>query len=210
MTSRGLLLACAAAIAATAAGFAASASTTLGVDFNYADVGFTGFDIDQFTLGYAFEDRKPTSVVGLGSLESRVFAGDMAVGLWDSAGALLASTTVSLPGSPVGSAPWVFSPITPVALTPGQTYYVGYFGESYYATEVNPISVDPHIKFLHDAWAYGGLAFPSNVAGKFVEHAYFGGNVELSSAATPEPSTWAMMLTGLAALGAALRRRVTA
>jgi hypothetical protein len=207
MTIRGLLLACATAIAASAAGFAASASTTIGVDFTDASVGFRGFDSGQLTVGFAFKDRMATSVVGLGSYDSSLYVGHGTVGLWDRSGNLLASTTVDLTGTPVGSAPWVFSPIAPVALTPGQTYYVGFSGDAYYATEVNPISVDPHIAYRHAAFAFGGFAFPSTFVGAYIDHAYLGPNVELSSAATPEPSTWAMMLIGFGALGGALRGR---
>jgi hypothetical protein len=212
MTVRRLLLGCAAAIAASGAGLAASASTTIGLDFADASVGFRGFDSGEFTVGYAFKDRVATSVVGLGTYDSSLFVGNGTVGLWNSAGNLLASTTVDLTGTPVGIAPWVFSPIAPVALTPGQTYYVGFFGDAYYATQVKPISTDPHINYLHAATSNFGssFSFPSINPGRYIDHAYFGGNIQLSSPATPEPSAWAMMLTGLAALGAALRRRASA
>jgi hypothetical protein len=71
---------------------------------------------------------------------------------------------------------------------------------------VNPVVIDPRIAYNHNAWTTGGLAIPLRASPSFAEHAFYGGNVLLSS--VPEPSTWAMMGIGFAGLGAvAVRRR---
>jgi hypothetical protein len=120
---------------------------------------------------------------------------------------LFASAFVSNSSSEVGSAPWLFSPITPVKLVAGQTYVVGGQGGAEYTGLIGDASADPRISFGIDLYSdvIGGANSPlveptnSEALGPN-EDSWFGGNIELST--VPEPSTWAMMLLGFAGLGA--------
>jgi hypothetical protein len=182
----------------------AASAASLGVDFLPGAIGGTSPGTGH-TFGYKFTDVTTADVVGLGAWDSGL-TGSVEVGLWDSSGALLASTAVNSAGTPVGNAPWVFSSIAPVKLTAGDTYYVGAVAPNAFA--VNPISVDPHISNIVPVYytSSNGLHFPAFTYTS-VEYAYFGGNIELS-ATVPEPATWAMLGIGFAALGgAAVRRR---
>jgi hypothetical protein len=191
----------AAGMAAAALSGGAATAATLGVDFLPGAVGMnSGCCASSYTLGYAFEDLTATSVVGLG-VWAQGGAGE--VGLWDAGGNLLA--TANVPGVLVGAAPWYFTAISPVPLTPGDVYYVGAYTDGGYAFDVNPVVVAPQISYLHNAWAFGGLNFPGNISPSFAEHGFFGGNVELSS--VPEPATWGVMVAGMAGAGAVMRRR---
>jgi len=196
------LLASVAAIALAVPGVGSAA--TLGLDFLPGDVGVVGTSVDTWTLGYEFNDVTATSVVGLASWNSGI-VGNIEVGLWAAGNAVPLATAVVNANSPtIGTADWVYSLITPVPLTPGDTYLVGSYGETNYAFEVNPVVINPLIAYNHNAWTNGGLLYPGNASASFAEHAFYGGNVLLA----PEPSTWVMMGIGFAGLGAgAIRRR---
>ena len=127
---------------AVAAGAPSVASAgTVGLDFSPGNIGAVGVTSGAETNGYAFQDVTSTSVVALGSWDYGI-SGTVSVGLWNSSGVLLASTTVNGTQTPVGSAPRVFSSISPVALTPGDTYYVGSLAP-YIAYDVNPVTIAP-------------------------------------------------------------------
>jgi Domain of unknown function (DUF4082)/PEP-CTERM motif len=201
-----LALAALAGMSLSASG--ALASTSLGVDFPAGSLDF-GPDIQN--LGWSFTAEADVAVVGLGNLARTPFPQDQQVGLWNSSGTLLASAFVSNSSSAVGSAPWLFSAITPVRLVAGQTYVVGGQGGADYTGLIAGATFDPRISFGGDRFSFltganSPLIEPTLTEGLGPNEAsWFGGNIELS--AVPEPSTWAMMLLGFAGLGYAGYRR---
>jgi Domain of unknown function (DUF4082)/PEP-CTERM motif len=190
----------------------AQGAVSLGVDF---PAGANDLGPSEWNLGWSFTANTDVSVVGLGNWAGVSFPQDQQVGLWDSSGTLLARAFVSNSSSEVGSAPWLFSPITPVKLVAGQTYVVGGQGGAEYTGLIGDASADPRISFGIDLYSYviGGANSPlveptnSEALGPN-EDSWFGGNIELST--VPEPSTWAMMLLGFAGLGYASYRRARA
>jgi hypothetical protein len=171
----------------------------------------TAYGNGGWVLGYSFLANSPISVVSLGvyDADGDGLAGSHDVGLWDSSGTLLASTTV--PSGTGGSlnAGFRFSSIAPVVLSSGSTYYVGAtaLGEGDLWLE-DPLSLTPAPEITYDSRRYtsssGSLVFP-DAAGSG-STGYFGANFEFDSAAVPEPATFGILGVGLAAL-AVLRRR---
>jgi Domain of unknown function (DUF4082)/PEP-CTERM motif len=161
----------------------------------------------SFTSGYKFSANSNATVVGLSTWDSWANASSTAaVGLWDANGNLLASASVSATGPSVGQ--WSYTLITPIALTAGDDYYVGSFGEQANFTEnVGGLLADPRINYLAIATVDStSLTFPSGTVDIF-ENGFFGGNVILGVSAVPEPSTWAMMILGFCGIGFMAYRR---
>ena len=156
----------------------------------------------SFTLGYQFTANAGAVVDGLAVWNDfSVTPGSADVGLWDAAGTLLASTTVTTSSPTIGTADWSYTPIAPIALTLGAMYVVGSFGSDAQVAFFNSgITVDPRITYVQDAFiASSALQFPSQTVSNPIELADFGANVILGP--IPEPSTWAMTLAGFAAVG---------
>jgi hypothetical protein len=158
------------------------------------------------------------SVRGLATWDSWGAAGSVEVGLWDSSQNLLASASVSNSSPTIGSANWSYTNIAPVALTAGDTYYVGSYGsDANFAGYTDDFTVDSRITYVQDVYTYGAFAFPCASSGisAALGGGDFGGNVILGTPASsilgaPEPSTWAMFLLGFAGLGATGYRRARA
>ena len=154
-----------------------------------------------WTLGYEFTANRDAIVLGLATWDSWNSTGSVDVGLWDGSGNLIAQAAVSDKSPAIGSAHWSFNFIAPVALTPGDTYYVGSYGRAAnYAWYTGGFTVNPRINFVEDSWQYGAFGLP---AASDHLNGFFGGNVIL---AVPEASTWAMMGLGFAGLALAGHR----
>jgi hypothetical protein len=162
-----------------------------------------------FTLGWDFTVNSTITVNGLGVFDSGQdgLAESHAVGLWDSSGDLLASTTVGsgLSGTLVDQ--FRYNSIAPVTLSADQTYYVGAVwldGADPMVFNATGLFTNPSITYNASAYVGGSssLAFPSNLYSDTT--GYFGPNIS----AVPEPSTWAMMLLGFAGLGFAGYHRI--
>src|ERR1700676_2852107 len=128
----------------------AQATVSLGVDF---PAGAHDFGPDIQNLGWSFTAKADVAVVGLGNWAGAPFPQDQQVGLWNSSGVLLASAFVSNSSSKVGSAPWLFSAITPVRLVAGQTYVVGGQGGADYTGLIAGATFDPRISFGVDLFS---------------------------------------------------------
>ena len=172
------------------------------------------------TRGFTFDVTTPTTIGGLGFFDTNnhVLGRTYDVGLWDSSGTLLASTTIGNASTSIASTSslgqWLENSITPLVLNPG-TYVLG---AEYPDVDNTAVYVYEGIASSIGGVSYGTAAFanaptltlPTAQFGA-LDAAFFGpmaftGQV---AASTPEPGTYSLM-GGLGLTGAAfLRRRRT-
>lgn len=183
---------------------------TLGV--TTSNTGSFGLNTGTWTLGYSFQVNSPITVTGLGVFDANSDGLNVshAVGLWDSVGNLLASTTV-----PAGTvAPlnsfYRMETISGVSLTAGNIYYVGSVNgidNDGWLQDPTTLIAAPEITYLSRRFEFssGGLVFP-DLAGSGTT-GYFGGNFEFGTS-TPEPTSLLMFGSGILAAAGALRRKL--
>ena len=178
-------------------------------------VGSNQFFSDE-TLGWTFTANSNVNVTSLGwfaPIDAQLNSSHL-VGIWNSLGVLLGSTTVT-----AGAADATFfryaNVASPIALISGQSYIIGGEdklgdGDNFYFN-TNGLTTDPAITF-------GGSARSANRSGFALptiftpgNRSYFGPNFQFGAAlpAVPEPTTWAMLILGFGAVGAGMRRRKT-
>ena len=176
----------------------------------------TGFSLGNppFTLGFEFVANSAMNVTALGLFDDNLngLAESHQIGLFNSSGTLLASTTI-----PAGTAApltnqFRYVPIPSVTLAAGATYRIG----AVYTSGADPLifpgtatgfATDPSMTFIGSRFAGGAtLTNPTLSGGDGTANAaYFGPNALL--AAAPEPTTMAVF--GLMAVGAfGIRRRL--
>jgi hypothetical protein len=173
-----------------------------------------------FSMGYLFQATTNLQVVGLGAFD---FLGDglatsHQVGLWTSAGTLIASTTVQSGTASTLQGHFRYESIaSPVTLTTGMTYVVGAanFGpEDPWATNTQGAFSAPGITYLQDRFLgfTNSFVMPTRTLERELSLAgSFGGNILLAEqpvAEVPEPAS--LVVWGLAGLGCAIggyRRR---
>ena len=174
------------------AGTAAFVPGTLNGDPNYQ----AGTPVN---LGMVFSPTSNLDVTALGIYAGANLTGPEQVGLYDSGGNLLTSTTVNISG-PITNG-YYYTNITPIMLTAGDTYTV--------ASQVNnnpweygTVTTPAFITFLHNSYLYSSvLQYPTNTNGS--GPAYFGPNVQVTG--VPEAADWTLMLVGIGLLGACVR-----
>jgi hypothetical protein len=156
-----------------------------------------------YSLGYEFKMSSTQKVGQLGYFDNGLLTESHPVGIYDPAGTLLTSATVSAT-DPL-SANFRYHPIAPITLTAGQTYFIagvsGIIDD--YAFTPMAFSSDPSVKFISSAYVQSTtLAFP-----KLVEQVgYFGPNFMIAGA-VPEPAAVSLLAIGALSSWIAARRR---
>jgi len=166
-----------------------------------------------WSLGWAFAVNTPIWVTALDFWDNPNAPLSLShdVAIWDSTQTEVAFATILVtdPLSPGAETNWLQHAITPVYLATGNYIIAGETSNESFTQFPLSTSVAPEISYLRDAYFFPqgpSLTYPnatSNISGS-----YFGPSFELTDAAVPEPSTFGLILAGLAAAG--LRRRRSA
>jgi hypothetical protein len=162
-------------------------------------------DDRPFTLGFEFSLSTPETVNAVG-YTTVGFVSDQQVGIWNSAGALLTSVTVSTGDSVVGHFAWT----TITALTLGLGTYTigGTYDGGPVPTLATGVTSMPGYTWIEDEQANGAvLTDPTFSAGGYGTNGIPQVDFSVSTAAIPEPETWITLILGLAISGVVTRRR---
>jgi hypothetical protein len=161
------------------------------------------------TYGWAFQTTTNLQVNALGAFNAYLVnaQGPVSVGLWNSAGVLLASNLVTALDPLVGESRYV--QVSPLTLAPGQEYHVGAFSSgtipvNFFGTsETDTIEMSPLVQLV------GGVGL-DDVFGYPLYNPDWEGTAFLAPnfafTVVPEPSTFALL--GLGGLLLALRRKM--
>jgi hypothetical protein len=162
-------------------------------------------------VGWTFQTTTDVSVTALGAFGYVIPTGGLEVGIWNASGTLLASQSVGSGGTTVGQS--LYESISPVLLTPGQTYYIAAWSSRFVlnAIAVTPntspngyATMSPDIQLGLVAYgAGGGFSFPGTTDG-YVGCAIIAPNFEFQ--AVPEPAVGWLAAAGVAGF-ICIRRR---
>jgi len=184
---------------------AASAAHAITPAYEFTSQSALG-DSRPFTLGFSFSLSGSTTVQALGYWEGMVDASET-VGIWDTAGTLLASGTVSQSDAHIGHFLW--ASISPLALSAGTYVIGGTYNGGPFASNASGVTTMPGFTWLSDRQVYGsGLNFPTvDTGGGYGTNGIPEVNFSSTGIGVPEPATWALMIGGFGLAGASLRRR---
>jgi len=163
------------------------------------------------TIGWTFQPLTDILVTALGAFDYDLPVGPVYIGLWDSAGDLLASSTMTSSSTLVNQSR--YETIVPVTLTLDQTYYLGEFlpGGVLQAVAVNPstspygyATMSPEIQLGNAAYENNSdFGFPSAFDGS-TGSAITGPNFQFEP--VPEPAAFGLVGISLLALLGTRRR----
>jgi hypothetical protein len=197
-----------AAVAAAALMFGlsgrAAEAAVINPAYEYSSAG-TLSDDRPFTLGFEFSLSTQETVDALG-YTTVGFASDQQVGIWDSAGALLTSATVSTSDSVVGHFAW--TTISALTLGPGTYTIGGTYDGGLVPTFASGVTSIPGYTWIADEQANGAvLSDPTFSAGGYGANSIAQVDFSVRAGAVPEPATWITLILGLAICGGATLRR---
>ncbi|WP_353269026.1 DUF4082 domain-containing protein [Gemmatimonas sp.] len=163
-----------------------------------------------WSLGWRFNVLAPVTVTQLGMFDDNgngFLSGSSNVGIYNSLGSLLVSTTVTSSDALNGF--FRMAAISPFALGVGNDYYIaGTTGNDNYTWNPNGFSTIAEIQFVDGAFRQSStLVFPDQGFGGGGLTGWFGPTFAVST--VPEPSTYALMIPALLFVGTAVRRRRT-
>lgn len=144
-------------------GLEQASAATIDPAYEFSSVGAL-YDTRPYTTGFEFSLASPETVNALG-YTTVGFASDQQVGIWDSTGTLLASTTVSTSDPVVGHFAW--ASIASLALGPGDYTIGGTYDGGLFASYANGVTTIPGYTWITDEQIYGaGLNEPTESRGE--------------------------------------------
>lgn len=162
------------------------------------------------SVGWQFNVLQPLTVIGLGWFDERAngLVTAHTVGIWSPDGTLL--TSVLVPAGTAAPLDGQFRAvfITPLVLPVGNGYIVG--GENFFANTERLADnasqmVDPRIRYIDATFSTLGSGFTRPNQFSLAVTGFYGPSFSVKP--IPEPATIILLSTGLAGVGAAVRKR---